>query len=710
MILRDASGRVTARAVRLREALGVDGRLDEAVYREVPPMDGFIQAEPKAGPPATQPTHVWVLFDDDAIYVSVRCWEQYPNRLIADEMRRDSMNIIQNDHFGFSLDTFYDRRNAIVFNVTPAGARFDAQVSDERQLNVAWNPVWRVEVGRFEGGWSIEVELPFKSIRYRPGNPQVWGFQARRDNKWMNEISYLTPMPPAHAASGMRQVSEGATLVGIEVPPRALNLEVKPYLTADLTTDLQSSVPISNDAALDMGVDVKYSLTENLTADLTYNTDFAQVEADEQQVNLTRFSLFFPEKREFFLENQGIFNFGGLGSGASSTPTLFYSRRIGLHQGRAVPITAGARMTGRVGRYSIGALDIRSGDAPGVQVAATNFAVARVKRDVFRRSSVGALVTHRSAGERIAGRNAAYGVDGTFAFYSSLNINTYWARTDSGSLRGDEDSYRAQLDYAGDRYGLQLEHLYVGDNFNPEVGFVSRDDLRRSFAQARFSPRPRSSRHVRKYSWTGSAEYIEDAAGRVETRELDGQFAIEFHNGDRFSVSGTRTYEFLPRPFRIAPGVTLPVAGYEWASVRTGMTLGQQRRFSGTASLEFGDFYNGRRTVVSFSQGRLDLTSRFSIEPSLSVNRVDLPQGRFTATLAGSRVTYTMTPLMFASALLQYNSSGNLLAANVRLRWEYAPGSELFIVYNEQRDTRAAGLPGLANRAFIVKVNRLVRF
>ena len=277
-------------------------------------------------------------------------------------------------------------------------------------------------------------------------------------------------------------------------------------------------------------------------------------------------------------------------------------------------------------------------------------------------------------------------------------------------MTGDDTSHRLQMDYAGDRYGAQLERLMVGDNFNPEVGFVRRDDMRRHFGQFRFSPRPQGSEVVRKYSWTGSLERIENGDGRLETREWEGEFGIEFHSSDRFNVEYAAMYEFLPEEFEIASGVTLPVGGYEFASVRASYNFGQQRRMSGNVSFERGTFYSGHKTTLGISRGRFNLTPKFSLEPRLSVNWVDLLEGSFTMRLIGSRVTYTRTLRMFVSALVQYNSGSHAVVSNVRLRWEYQPGSELFVVYNEQRDTLAPRFPDLANRALIIKVNRLIRF
>ena len=334
----------------------------------------------------------------------------------------------------------------------------------------------------------------------------------------------------------------------------------------------------------------------------------------------------------------------------------------------------------------------------------------RLKRDVLRRSSIGIIYTGRSASQPGSERNDAYGVDGTFTFFDNLVFNTYWARTRTPSLVDDDSSHRLQMNYGADRYGVELERLVVGEHFNPEVGFVRRDDMRRHSGRLRFTPRPRGSQVVRRYFWTTSLVYIENGARQLETRDWDAGFAIEFQNSDRFNVMYNRTYEFLPQEFRIASGVTLPAGGYDYASVRIGYNFGRQRPASANISVDHGTFYNGHKTTLAIRSGRLNLSPQLSVEPTVSVNRIDLVEGAFTTSLFGSRLTYTMTPRMFVSTLVQYSSGNNTTAANVRLRWEYQPGSELFVVYNEQRDTLAPQFPALANRALILKINRLFQF
>ncbi len=721
-VARDTAGRATLRAVRVTEPVRIDGVLDERAYQDVPPASAFIQVEPVEGALATEQTEIWILFDRDNVYLSGRCFDSAPeSEWVANEMRRDGMGL--GEFFGVYLDTFYDRRNAVAFIVNPLGGRMDGQITNERAWNGDWNPVWDVRAGRFDGGWTFEMAIPFKSLRYRPGPTQTWGIQLERLVAWKNEYSTLTQVPASRGMGAAMLMSQAATLVDLEVPDAGLNLEVKPYAIGDVGGARTSARGLSTNATGDIGLDVKYGVTENLVVDFTVNTDFAQVEADEQQVNLTRFSLFFPEKREFFLENQGQFAFGGeasggLFAGASRTPILFYSRQIGLNQGREVPIDAGGRLTGRLGKFSVGALNIRTADAPVANAAATNFTVLSLRRDLLRRSSIGALFTGRSVSQTGIGSNEAYGVDGLFAFHENLNISTYWAKTRTEHLGNDDVSYSANLDYRGDRYGLQLERLIVGDDFNPEVGFLRRDDFARSFGSVRFSPRPASIAAIRKLTWEGQFDYITDRDGVLETRQAQGRFNIELENSDGFQLTYTRNYELLKRPFPIAPDVTIPVGGYDFADVEAAYTFGRQRRISGRVAVQHGDFYGGEKTTVNFGFGggfysgtRIELTPQLALEPSISLNRITLPQGRFTAELASTRVIYSLTPLMFVSALVQYDASTDAVSTNLRLRWEYSPGSELFVVYNEQRESLVPQRsPELQNRALVIKVNRLFRF
>ena len=707
---RDAEGRTTVRAVRLTAPLQVDGLLDDAIYRSVQPISDFIQVEPSAGSPSTEKTDIWIGFDDENVYIGVHAWDTHPERMIATDMRRDNQQVWSSESLGMAFDTFYDHRNSVNFYFNAIGGRADGQVTNEGNWNADWNPIWNFAVHRDETGWTGEAAIPFKSIRHRPGRQQIWGVQFRRVNRWKNEMSYLTPLPKGLAMNGIFRLSQAATLVGIEAPAGGRPLDIKPYVTANLTTDTASR--IHNKVGKDAGIDIKYGVTDGLAADFTANTDFAQVEADEQQVNLTRFSLFFPEKRDFFLENQGIFNFGGgsARAGGSEIPLLFYSRRIGLERGQEVPIQAGGRLSGRVGRFTVGLLNMETDNIDALGLPSTNFAVARVRRDILRRSAIGVIATHRSNLPGVSGAPDTFGLDGAFSFFANLTIDTFWARTATRGLQGDDTSYRGNVNYNGDRYGFQVERLAVGDNFSPAVGFVRRDDFSKDRLQLRFSPRPQTRfKRVRKFTYEVFGEYYEDGIGRKETRELQGAFGIDFQNSDTFDASHNDTFDINPAPLRLAPGVTIPVGGYHFTTTRASFGFGQQRPLAATVFAESGKFYGGTRTAFGFSGGRVKFSPRLSAEPGMSVNVVTLPYGDFTTKLLSSRVTYTPTAMMFISGLVQYNSSNNTLSTNIRLRWEYLPGSELFVVYNDGRDTTPRGAPDLQSRALVIKVNRLLR-
>jgi hypothetical protein len=731
VITRGPNGQATVRAIRLSAPLRIDGALDEEVYTREKPFGGLIQVTPRYGEEQSERSDVWVTYDDTNIYLSCRCYDSAPpDEWVINELRRDTNGLRQNDHFGAMFDTFYDRRSGFGFYANALGARADYSVVDEGGPNTDWNPVWSVKGGRFEGGWTVEMAIPFKSLRYRAGKDQVWGLQLRRSVRRKNEWGYLTPVPQILAGpQAFNRISAAGTLVGLDLPESGRNLELKPYAVSRVTTDRARTPAISNEFAGDVGGDLKYAITPNLTADVTVNTDFAQVEIDEQQVNLTRFSLFFPEKRDFFLEGRGIFEFGRGGTGVtgfggpSDVPYLFYSRRIGLNGGRIVPIDIGGRLTGKIGPTAIGLMNLQTGREAVSVTEPTNFTVLRLKQDVFQRSAIGVMATNRSLSSTGSGSNQAYGVDGAFSVTPDLSIGTYWAQTKTTGLTGNDQSYYARIDYNTDRYGARGEYLAIGENFRPDVGFTRRTDINRSFAELRFSPRPRDLRGVRKFTWTASGEYIEDGSGTVEARRFVGRFGTEFESSDQIQVDVSRDYDRLETPFTPAGSpVAIEPGGYSFDAVSAQFTFGSQRAISGSVTLQAGEFYDGTIQSLTLgpgpmtSAGRISILKQLTMEPALSITRIELPAATFTTRLARTRIDYGFTPLMFASALLQYNTADRAFSTNLRFRWEYAPGSELFLVYTDERDTTDDPLApptyvrGLKNRAFVVKINRLFRF
>ncbi|MBM3777322.1 MAG: carbohydrate binding family 9 domain-containing protein [Acidimicrobiia bacterium] len=710
-------------AVRLSTPLAVDGRLDEPIYTTAPPTGGFTMQEPVDGGEPTEPTDVWVFFDDENVYVAIRCWDSEPGRVIANEMRRDG-NLMQNDNVVVTFDTFHDRRTGFYFQTNPVGALRDQQINDERNANVDWNTVWDSRSQQDHRGWTVEMVIPFKSLRYPAGAAQSWGINFRRIVRWKNETSFFAPVPASFSTRGAFAVSFSATLAGLVAPESSSALELKPYVKSSVDTN-RRAVPVqSNDPSAGVGLDVKYGLTKGLIADVTVNTDFAQVESDEDQVNLTRATLFFPEKRDFFLEGQGIFGFGGAqqgipgqsglgpilenGNASSLIPSLFFSRRIGLSGGQVVPIRAGGRVAGRAGLYAIGALNIQTGDAEGVGEPATNFTVVRVRRDILERSSIGMMTTSRSSGLAGTGSNRTFGVDTSLRFGEALTVTSYYAASRTPGITRDDRSYLAKLDYAADRYGVNVEHLSVGEGFRPDIGLLRRAAFKRTYGYARFSPRPHSLPAIRKMAWEASVDYLADRNGRLQSREETLGFRMDLSSGDQLNADYRGSYEFLARPLSVGPDVQIAPGEYRFHNAHVLYYLGPQRRVSGRFSLDHGSFYDGTKTSFAMTS-RVDFGPKLGVEPRVTIDRVRLTHTAFTSRLLGGRVSFTASPRLSFASLVQYNSNTRSLSSNLRFRWEYIPGSDLFVVYTDNRDTTPAGFPQLDNRSFAVKLTRLLR-
>ena len=711
-VRRDADGRVTLRAFRLAEPLTVDGVLDDPVYDQVPAADGFTQQEPIEGAPASESTRVWVFYDDDSLYVAAELAEDHPELLMANEMRRDQRNIHWGDSFSVIIDTFYDRRNGFLFHTNALGALFDAQVTDERNTNSDWNTVWWTRSQRLDGFYTVEIRIPFRSLRYAAGGPQIWGINFRRRIKHNNEQVFFTPTPQAYDRFALLRLSNAATLVGLEAPAGSRRMELKPYAIGS-----QSHVPLSdinNEWSGDVGADFKFGVTDGLTADVTWNTDFAQVEDDETQVNLSRFSLFYPEKREFFLEGQGVFDFGGRETrffgGPTDVPIPFFSRSIGISGGSAVPILGGARLHGRAGAYQMGLMNIQTGDVGGLDVESTNFSAFRMKRDLFSRSNIGVIATHRNISADGSGANSLYGVDGNFAPTEYIRFNTFYMATSEPEVETGHNaaSYMGQFRYDTDLIDVTAERLYLGGDFNPGMGFVRRRDFTKNGGSFQVAPRPRGIEAIRQIELKAEVNNYDRPDGELETREYRFDASAILESSDRLMFDHTITEERLLEGFELSSDVAVPAGDYRFSRTGVRIRMGSHRRVSGFLRYEWGNFFGGTRQEVSY-MGRAEVNQRFSLEPNISLNWIEVPGGEVRAQVSRLRVTYTVSPRSFLGALVQYNSAAELYSANVRFRWEYSPGSDLFVVFSTNRDGND-GLSGLSDRALVVKFTRLFRF
>lgn len=731
VMVRDANGRTNVRAMRLPSPLQFDGRLDEPFYADMKPFGEFIQQEPHEGQAATDKTEAWVFFDENNIYVAVRLWETDSSKRVMSDMRRDAFNLYNNDHIAVLLDTFHDHRNGFGFSSNAQGGLFDWQTTNE-QPSPNWNGLWDARTANIDGGWTVEFRIPFRSIRFAEGG-RDWGINFRRMVRWKNEVSYLSPVPVAWGRRGLNKLSDAGSLLGLDVPAKLRNLDVKPYALGAVTTNRLATPPIDNHSDIDLGVDAKWGVTQSLVADLTFHTDFAQVEDDEGQVNLTRFSVLFPEKRDFFLEGQDVFSFGGAnpnqgpgglqaiqgggggGGGANNlTPFLFFSRRIGLQNNTVIPIDGGARLIGRTGAYQVGALQMHTARNDLAGAAPTDFSVLRINRDVLSRSRVGLIATRRGPSLSHQSDNYVYGADASLNLSTELQIEGYWSATrDSGDPRAstdvDRQSYKGRFNWNADKTGFQVEHLFVGDGFNPEVGFLRRSAFRRTYSQARYSPRPRTWNGVRKLYYEASLDYLEDPGGHPESREAQGAVRMELNNSDQFAFEYSTQFEAIHVAFPVTSGLTVPIGSYDFLQGKFLYTSSPQRPVSGTLVLTRGGFYGGTLNEITW-RGRVEMGPQFQVEPAISLNYFDTPWGKGDAHLISSRLTYTVTPKMFVSALVQYQSAIKTVTTNARFRWEYAPGSELFVVYSDGRNTALSGFPPpLDTRSFVVKLTKLFR-
>ncbi|MGH9335434.1 MAG: DUF5916 domain-containing protein, partial [Vicinamibacteria bacterium] len=566
VVERDAGGQVTLRAVRIDEPLVVDGVLDESVYRLVPSVSGFIQQDPHEGEPATEDTEMWVLFDDDNIYVAARCWDSRPELIVANEMRRDNTGLYDNDNFAVLFDTFHDRRNAFIFHINPLGGLLDAQLFDENLFNRDWNTVWDAKTSRFDEGWTAEIVVPFKSLRYRGGGPQVWGINARRIVRSKNEFTHITLIPASYGTQGILKVSSAATLVGLETPERSQNIEIKPYARGDVTTNLEAEPPVTDQVDGDVGVDLKYGVTRGMTFDFTYNTDFAQVEVDEQQINLDRFQLFFPEKRPFFLENAGLFSVGNTGEAE-----LFFSRRIGLGpDGTEIPIVAGARVSGRVGGTSVGFLNMQTEEVAGL-APANNFTVGRVQRELPNRSALGVIVTNRQGTGSLAGEddyNRALGIDGRLGYGRNGLISGWAARTETPGREGNEFAYKIGIRHALQRIQAEVNYADLGESFNPELGFLSRRALRKADTLIFTRFRPGDFLGLQEIRPHVSGRMYWDRNGFQQTGHWHIDSHWEWRAGHQVHTGMNVTREGLLQPFEIYPGVIVPPGTYDHAEAQ----------------------------------------------------------------------------------------------------------------------------------------------
>ncbi len=704
----EAAPRPRAVATRATTPIVLDGVLDERAWADAPVLGGFIQARPDRGRPASEPTEVRILYDDANLYVGVELRDPEPDKLVIPSLEQD-FESGNSDIFGITLDTFLDHRNAFMFLVNPKGAVKEAQdFDDSRQENAAWEGIFEVRTRIHEGGWTVEWAIPFTTLRFDPRrDPQEWGMNMMRRIRRKNEESYWAPLDQRDR---IHKMSKAGTLSGLQGLRPGRNLMVKPYAVAAHAEGGADGGAEGGSA--DAGVDLKYGVTPRLTLDLTWRTDFSQVEVDQERVNLTRFSLFFPERRDFFTENSGVFSFGDITernyrSGSSlSDFTLFHSRRIGLDaNGQEVPIIGGGRLTGRAAGLEIGALDMQTRAAQGLPEE--NFAVLRAKRTVGGVGDFGAIFVNRQATDGSGSFNRTYGVEANLAPHRFLRIDSYLAKVDDATATGSDWAGRVWVGWRDPFWDVSASVKQVGDGFVPRVGFVRRRGVRQEFGTVGVHVRPASIGWLNEVSPFTEVDYTTDLDGRLLSRTWSSSLDVSYRDGGSFSLDLVDDFERLDEPFAVRPDAVVPVGDYEFRTARVSAGTSAGRSLWAQVGLANGGFYDGQRTTLSLSgQWRVDYHLAFDF--SAERNEVSIPKAEdFAANVYGLRAVFAASTRFFTSAFVQYNALTEEVVTNVRVDYIHAPLSDLFLVYTERRD-RTGILP--ADRLLSFKVTKAIAF
>lgn len=712
----------TLRAHRLSaaesEAFRLDGLLTESSWSEAPVLDRFTQQEPREGRPASETTRVQVLYDATHLYVGIEALDSEPDRIVHRILQRD--RIMRADGFdqrpvftgddavAILLDPFDDNRNAYVFATNPNGAEFEALLADEgKEFNVDWRGVWEVAGTRIDRGWSAEFRIPLQTLRY-PNEPgRSWGFNVYRIIRRKNEKVFWQGW--SRDSGGFHRVSLAGGLEGLEqLPPPGRNLEVKPYVLGGIRQEreVDGTLPRSGDG--EVGLDLKTEVRPGLVLDLTVNTDFAQVEVDDQQVNLTRFGLFFPEKRDFFLENSGIFHFGVTANPWEPPPfQMFFSRQIGIEEDEdeVVPLLAGGRLTGRVGGQTVGFLNVVTGEVEGL-VERESFSVARVKRDVGENNYLGFMATDRRSGDDW---NTVVGADAAFYLTPSLNVQGWLARTFTKGPGGDDAAYSFTADYSTDRWGSMLRHIAIGSEAEARAGFIERDDVRRTDVYGRRSFRPGWGL-VRKIDVMLGGEFHTSMDGDLQDWEAGPLLMTEFESGAGLTLMARSGENRPDEAFDLADTLVVSPGSYDAGSVMVRGRTNPSRALSFEGHARAARFYGG--DLVAFG-GTLNAAPSPQVALALGFNRnrVEIPSGSFTADLMSLRASYSFSTRLTTNLLLQYNSLDEVVSTNLRLNFIHRPGSDLFLVLTEERGDEDWTDPWrLSQRAMVVKLTYLKRF
>ena len=684
------------------ESITLDGRLAEPFWQRAVPATDFVQQDPVNGGTPTERTEVRIVFDRERLYMGVTCFDSEPDRLLGNTMKRDE-GLRADDRFMWVIDTFLDARNGYFFEMNPSGLMADALMSEAGQTGREWDGIWDARVRRNEIGWTIEIEIPFRTLNFSP-DVSVWGINFQRTIRRKNEENVWT----GHAYNqGLRRLANAGQVTGIQEVSQGLGLDVKPYVVGSAESSPGRGIPAITGTA-DAGADFFYSLTPGLRANVTVNTDFAQTEVDQRLVNLTRFPLFFAERRAFFLEGATFLDFGSevqragqRGSFARQPDRVipFFSRRIGLDEsGRPQKVDFGTKLTGQVGAQDVGILHMRTGhdgDARG-----EDFTVARVRRRLLTQSYIGALHTGRFARGGGAPDRHTVGVDfrlatASFRDTANLELNGFYLHATNPGDTGESAAFGVSLDYPNDRWDWGLGFRQIDEYYDPAIGFAPRVGFRRLNSRIQFSPRPSGHAWIRRLGFGAAADLRADMRNEWLTRELDvNVFQIETQNQDLFELHVIPRYERLEEDFVIHPGVVLPAAAtYDFVRYGAQLRTAARRIVSVESRMEMGQFFSGNRQEVALN---LAIRPRVGVVVNLENewNRVSLAEGRFETRVFRVVADTQFNPWFYLVNNVQFDSVTRVLGWQFRARWILTPGNDLYVVYLHNWQDDLASLDG----------------
>lgn len=695
--------------------IGIDGQLDEAAWQSATQIGDLIQREPLAGRPQTQRTEVRLLYDDDHLYIGVYCYDTEPGRIIGTQMARDAL--LRDDRIEILLDTYRDQRTAFYFATNPLGSLVDGLVLANGELSLEWDAIWLVRSQVTTLGWQAEFAIPFKSLGF-PSGSTVWGFNISRTIERLREEGRWSG---ARQQTQFTQVSEAGEIAGLEGLGQGVGLDLRPFVAGRLF-DPGSSVEATLTGK--PGLDLTYNLTPSLKLSATINTDFGETEVDARQINLTRFSLFFPEKRSFFLEGSNVFSFSNTSvrpaGGIPDTRAQvfpFFSRQIGLHAGGELPIDFGVKLTGTVGRTELGVLDVRTRDS--ADVAGRNFFVARAKRNFLEQSYIGAVVTHGNpslpASSTTAGADLRL-ASNHFLGDKNLRINAYALRSINAGTTGRDASYGWSIEYPNDLLELELMTREMQENFRPALGFVSRRNARLFRVGGRYNPRPGNFLNIQQMfhgAYYTRFTRLDDGLPESWTLDLIAPIDWHFRSGDDVhSVFWPSwRYERLTAPFEIFPGVSLQPGEFRFTRWKNHVATAAKRRWQARVQWLLGSFWSGRADEV-LTTLTLKLPPRFIATVDSNLTFARLPEGNFAARIFSAQIEYAASPLLTFANLVQYDNLSRSLGWQSRFRWILRPGNDLFLVFAQGwlQDERGRYQFAVGDRKLSGKIHYTLRF